>query len=154
MPAPLQLVTFHVHDMRIGVDIKSVVEVLALTPISRIPAAPEFLAGVIHWRGHIVPVLSLRKRLGLPPDSFDAHSRIVLTTVGNEIVGMIVDRTNAIVKTAALDVQSPARAMAGALADFFQGVVRIGEELVMLIDTTRVLSMDEQSQILRTVRQP
>lgn len=147
----IRLVTFRVHDMRLGVDILSVVEVLPRTPIHRLPAAPEYLAGVIHWRGHIVPILSVRARFGLPPAEETDRSRIVLTGLGADTIGLLVDEVHQIVRVSDAEVQPPAAAMAAALAEYFRGVVRVGEELIMLIDTQRIVSTDEQSRIRSSV---
>ncbi len=147
----IRLITFRVHDMRLGVDILSVVEVLPRTPIHRLPAAPEYLAGVIHWRGHIVPVISVRARFGVAAAEPTDRTRIVLTTLGNDTVGLLVDEVHQIVRVNDSEVQPPAAAMAAALAEYFRGVVRIGEEMILLIDTGRIVSSEEHARIQRTV---
>ncbi len=147
MPAPLRLVTFWVHDMRLGIDIHSVIEVMALAPISRVPSAPPYLAGVINTRGKVVPVVSIRARFGLPADPMHERTRIVLVGVGADTVGLLVDRVGQIERVDPGQVQPPPPSLAGALADFFRGIVRSGEELIMLIDTQRLLSTDEQARL-------
>jgi len=151
MSSLLQLVTFRVHDMRLGVDIQSVAEVLPNTPVSHVPAAPPFLAGVIQWRGRVVPVIDLRKRFGLPAAETADRTRIVLATAGADVVGLIVDGMASIVKVERAQVQTPPAAMASHLAAYFTGVVRVGEDLVIVIDTGRVVSAGEASEIRKVV---
>lgn len=148
----LQLVTFHAHDMRLGVDIQSVLKVLPPATISRVPAAPGFLEGVIHWQERVVPVISARRRLGLPDAPATEQTRIVLISVGTDVMGLLVDRTGAIAKADLRELQPPPRTVAAAFANFFRGVVRSGGDLIMVIDANHVLSLEEVSEVRRSVQ--
>jgi len=61
----LQLVSFHVGDEEFGLGILRVQEIIRIQPLTRVPNLPEFIDGVINLRGKVIPVVGLRKRLGL-----------------------------------------------------------------------------------------
>ena len=61
----MQLVSFVIGKEQFGVNILLVQEIIRMAPITSIPNAPEFIEGVINLRGHIIPVIDLRKRLHL-----------------------------------------------------------------------------------------
>lgn len=46
--------------------------------ITRVPKAQTYFKGIINLRGEIVPVMSVRKRMGLDDDVFTNASRIII----------------------------------------------------------------------------
>ena len=67
----LQLVSFHVGDEEFGLDILRVQEIIRIQPLTRVPNLPDYIDGVINLRGKVIPVIGLRKRLGLDKQSAD-----------------------------------------------------------------------------------
>ena len=61
----IQMVSFMLEGELFGVDILMVQEIIKQMPITAIPDAPDFIAGVINLRGRIIPIIDLRKRLNL-----------------------------------------------------------------------------------------
>ena len=59
------LATFFLGREEYGVDVRLVQEIIRVTEITQVPRAPEFIKGVINLRGRIIPVVDLRKKLGL-----------------------------------------------------------------------------------------
>src|SRR5919112_1572832 len=72
-----QLVTCCVGQEEFAVDILSVKEINRMVDITRVPKAPVFVEGVINLRGRIIPVLDLRRRLGMAEGTHTARSRTV-----------------------------------------------------------------------------
>jgi purine-binding chemotaxis protein CheW len=59
-------VAFLVAGRQFVVPAAEVAEVLRDGRVNNVPRAPESLAGLLNLRGRIVPVIDLRRRLGLP----------------------------------------------------------------------------------------
>ena len=64
--AEAQFVTLGIEREVFGVPVESVLEILDMQPVFRVPEAPAYLLGLIDLRGRSVPVLDLRTKLGLP----------------------------------------------------------------------------------------
>ena len=64
-PQNSQYVAFNLRDEEYGVSILNVQEIRNLTDITRVPFAADFIKGVINLRGSVLPVIDLKKRLGL-----------------------------------------------------------------------------------------
>lgn len=64
--ADLQLVTFFLDREEYGIDVMGVREIITMTEITRTANTPSQVEGIINLRGRIVPIISLRKRFGLP----------------------------------------------------------------------------------------
>jgi purine-binding chemotaxis protein CheW len=65
----VQLIGFRVGDQLYAMDILSVVQIIPLRKPVRVARAPEFVEGVIHLRGMVVPVVDLRRRFGVESES-------------------------------------------------------------------------------------
>ena len=79
----LQLVSFRLEDEEFGLEILRVQEIIRIQQLTRVPASPDFIEGVINLRGRIIPVISLRRRFGLvqgPPDKPVSYTHLTLPT--------------------------------------------------------------------------
>ena len=63
----VELCAFRVGDEEYVIDLRRVREILNLTEITAVPKAPEGIEGVMNVRGHVIPVVDVRKRLGVVP---------------------------------------------------------------------------------------
>ena len=60
-----EVLVFYIEDVLYAIDIKYVVEIIGMQPITQIPKIPEYIKGVINIRGKVVPVMSVRKKFQL-----------------------------------------------------------------------------------------
>lgn len=126
--------------LRCALMLDAVTEVLPLVATSPLPHAPDVLDGVIDVHGTLVPVLSLRARLGLPRRPPDLEDHMVLSTVAGRLVALWVDRADDVVEVDPRDV-APASDVAA--ADFLAGVTRLQDGLVLIYDVRSFLAADE-----------
>src|SRR5438034_9938631 len=61
----LQVVSFHVGEEEFGLDILRVQEIIRVQRLTRVPNSHKFGDGVINLRGRVIPVIDLRKRVGI-----------------------------------------------------------------------------------------
>ncbi len=96
----LQLCVWRVGSESFVVDLRRVEEILPVPLITAVPRAPSFLEGVTRLRGEVLPVVDVRKRLGVWPDERASLSasgkprnreRLVVCRLGARRVGFIVD---------------------------------------------------------------
>lgn len=96
--ARIELLTFELGEEVYGVDLQQVVEILTPRPVTPLPRAPSFVAGVASLRGAVIPVLDLAARLGLPTAAPGGATRIVVLKDGAEAMGFRVDRVRGVVR--------------------------------------------------------
>jgi len=92
-----QLVTFRLGQETYGIDIFKIREVIYLQRIRVIPNAPEFMEGVIKVRNQIIPVVNLKKRLGIQGSKED-KPRIMVLDMDEQLLGIIVDDISKVLK--------------------------------------------------------
>ncbi|WP_419656937.1 CheW1: chemotaxis protein CheW [Desulfosarcina variabilis str. Montpellier] len=140
-----QLIGFVIGDELFGVDILTVQEIIRDTTITAIPDAPDFLEGVINLRGRIVPVIDLRKRLKLiESDQINTEPWIIILTVEGRTTGFMVDRVTKVLNVPKESIKpAPDIVVAGLKSQYIQGVCKMDQHLLILLNFSRILLVEE-----------
>lgn len=147
--ARIQLIVFRLDQVEFAVPIEQVwhVERLAEQTITWVPRGPAFLEGVFNVRGQVIPVLDLKKRLGMPAGAHSPRARVLIVEMADQRVGLIVDGVSDILWFASDKVEPPPPMVAQISGVFVQGVVREEERLLILLDLREVLSPGEREEL-------
>jgi purine-binding chemotaxis protein CheW len=148
-----QLVVFELADEFYGVDISGVESIIKLQDITAVPHAPDFVEGVTNLRGTVLPVIDLRRRFCLQAGERNGDTRIVVVDVDGSKVGMIVDAVTEVLRVPDEAIEPPSPLVVTINSAFITGIAKMEGRLVILIDLSRVLSMDEKTE-LQAVKQP
>jgi purine-binding chemotaxis protein CheW len=146
----LQLVSFKIGEEEFGVDILKVQEINRMTDVTRVPNAPEYVDGVINLRGKVIPIVDLRRRLGMPRKDHDRNTRIVVVELSGKIVGFVVDAVSEVLRIPKGVTESPPVA-AGIKAEYITAVGKLEDRLLMLLDLDRVLSSNDAVAVSEVV---
>lgn len=134
----IQLVVFSLAGEDFGVPIAQVREINRLVPITAIPKAPPSVLGVINLRGNVTPVMSLRERFGFPRDTSDEATRIVVSEVGAETVGFVVDAVTEVLRVDDSAIEAAPESAAGVAAEFIKGIGKVDDRLIIVLDLEKV----------------
>ncbi len=138
--AETQLVVFDLAAEFYGVDIGDVREIIRMQSITRVPGAPPFIEGVINLRGKVVPVVDLRKRLGLNVNEQTQETRIVVVDIAGRDVGVIVDGVTEVLRIPLSSVEPPSSMITNADSDYLRGIARLEDKLIILLDLSKALA--------------
>lgn len=148
-----QLVSFRIGEEEFGVDILMVQEIIRLPNITPIPNAPSFILGMINLRGKIIPVIDLRQRLrinGGGRSENDRRSRILIVEMFTHVTGFIVDSVSEVMKVADAEIEPTPHLVASSInAEYIQGVIKLPNRLIMLLDFSRILDPREGREMER-----
>lgn len=139
----LQWVTFRLDNETYGVNVMQVQEVLRMTEIAPVPGAPDYVLGIINLRGNVVTVIDTRKRFGLEPREVDDATRIVITEIEQQVIGMLVDAVAEVVDVRMSEIETAPSVGNDESSRFIQGVSSREGELLILVDLNKLLSADE-----------
>lgn len=141
----IQLVGFIIGNEMFGVDILMVQEIIRSAPITAVPNSPDFVEGVINLRGNIIPVIELRKRLNLYSMDVDpSDTWILILNIDDRVTGFIVDSVTKVLKIQEETIEPPPDiVIAGLESQYIQGVCKIDEKLLILLDFNRILLQEE-----------
>ena len=139
MENELEFIAFRVENQEYCINIMSVREIRGWTQETSLPLTPGFVRGVINLRGSVVPIIDLATRLGLPAPDPTARHVIIISQVGQQIVGLLVDAVSDILTTSSGNIQSTPEVASQTAREFVRGVLPIEERMINLIDLESVL---------------
>ena len=146
-----QYLTFSVSGETFGVAISAIKEIIEYRTPTDVPMMPGFIRGVINLRGKVVPVVDLSVRFGRSKMDVVRRTCIVILEIHDgeqrQEIGAVVDAVSAVVDIADTDIEPPPQFGAKLRADFISGMGRLGEKFVILLDVTRVLSVEELANL-------
>ena len=142
----MQLVSFRVGGEEFGLDILRVQEIIRIQQLTRVPNSSDFVEGVINLRGNVIPVIALRRRIGLEDRAHDKHTRIVVAEVSGNVLGFIVDSVSEVLRIPADTVQPPPR-LGKVEREYVSGVGKLEDRLLILLDVDRLMSGSEQAML-------
>lgn len=130
-----QVVVFRLGSEEFGVPIDSVQEIVRVPEaLTHVPKAPEAVEGVINLRGSVLPVVDLRRRLGLPSVERNEGQRIVVLLIHGARTGFIVDAVAEVLKV-------PRQAI--------EPAPRVSAEQATLL--ARMANIDKQKRMLQLI---
>jgi purine-binding chemotaxis protein CheW len=139
--------TFRLGDELFAINVFQVREILDLTPITKVPTAPEHLRGVVNVRGKAIPVVDLRRRFGLPKVTDTVHTRIVVLELELDgapcVVGGQADSVHEVIELDAGQIDPPPSLASRWRAETVRGMARRGDDFIMLLDVGRVFDVEE-----------
>jgi purine-binding chemotaxis protein CheW len=139
-----QYLTFSVAGDEYALPILRVREILAYTPLTRVPRAPEFVAGVMNLRGIVVPVIDLCVKLGLPTTTIHPTTCIVLIDIVEESrptsVGLLVDDVCRVIALTPDEVAPPPAFGTRIDLDYLRGMGDLGDHFALILDIDRLLT--------------
>ena len=127
-------VTIYVNNQLFGIPVERVKDILIPDKIAKIPLAPKEIAGSINLRGHIVTVVDVRMRLGLPP--LEDESNIICTTVelGHELYSLKVDNVGAVITLTRDKIEQNPSTLDPKWRAISSGVVKLENDLMIVLD--------------------
>ena len=140
-------VIFKVGGAEYVLPASDVLQMESFTGATEVPGSAPYVAGIIHVRGRVVPVVDLRVRFGLPPAKVSLDSRVVVAELAGRTIGLLADSAREVVKLEPEQLQAPPSMMTvdGAVG-FVKAVAYVQKRLLMLLDFAKVIG-EESSNV-------
>lgn len=141
----VQVVAFKLREEEYGFNILNVREIRGLTDITRVPNALDFIKGVINLRGSVLPVIDLKKRLGLQDTPYTNDTRIVVVRSEDIEVGMIVDAVTEVITLEAAHIDA-SKVVDNETNRFITGIGKEAEgRLIIMLNLEEVIGLQDIS---------
>jgi len=144
----MQLIIFKLNGAEYALPIDQVKEVVLTPSIAKIPHTESYIKGVANIRGTIITIMDLEERFKLASSqdpSENSYNYTLFIESDNQKVGVLVkevpntltvreseiDRSSGIMQYSSLDV------------DCIEGIVKIGDRLIILIDFFKMTGIPE-----------
>lgn len=142
----VQIVTFRVGKNYYGININAVQTIIKPESACPVPFTPEYVLGLINLRGQIVPVIDLRKRLGLEAVEETKDTRIVIVAIRNEWAGIMVDAVTGVTNLKESDIEPPSAIVSDTEAQLLSGIGKNDSQLILILDVYALFTLEERGK--------
>jgi len=139
----IQLVSFRLAGQEFAFNIFQVERILRYERPAPLPKAPAFLEGMLQYQDGAVPVIDLRKRLGVAAPQEEGTRIIVLEWEGTKL-GAVVDAVTEVMQVPAASVAPPQPIVRGLAAEYIAGIVVRDKRTIVVFNTGKLLSATEK----------
>ena len=136
----MQYIGFLMNGNEYTIPILKVQEIVNLPNVTKLPQASDYLEGVTNLRGKIIPIINLKKMVGLPSES--PGEKVIVISSGRITFGILVDGITGVISIEENEIESAANFM-NTLIDQIEGVARRNDRLVVLLDTKKLIPMED-----------
>ena len=140
-----QFLTFTLQDEEFGIEILRVQEIKGLSRITPIPNMPAYIRGVMNLRGTVVPIIDLRAKFAMPESEYNQFTVIIVVTIGEKVVGLVVDAVSDVLNVADDNVESAPDIGEEADTSFMTGIAKSGDRLITLLNMDELVDVESVS---------
>jgi chemotaxis signal transduction protein len=136
-------VLFELAGKTCGVRSRVVQSVEMVEHVTAVPNALPFVEGVTLTRGHVIPSVNLRIRLGFPRIPIDVRARMLVVRSNGRTAGMLVDGAREFISIPAAAIQPPRETdhpeNRGFSPRYLEGIATLGNRNVLILNVEEVL---------------
>jgi len=130
-----------------AVSVYKVLEVLQMQKVTQVPKAPEYIRGVINFRGEILPVVETRTKFNMP-DREDEEKYVIivldLQINGQKLIlGAMADGVKDVLEIKEEDIKEVPEMGSNYNTEFLKGMLKVDDGFIMILDIDRVFSVED-----------
>ncbi len=139
-----QYIVVKIGSEQYGIDISYIDNIVRMQKITRVPTSQFYFKGVINLRGEVIPVMSIRRKMGLADDVYTNASRIIILKFEQkDALGIVVDEVKEVINLGQSEIDKLSQGPKDDKEMFINGIGKNGEELVSLFDINSIIDEHE-----------
>lgn len=135
--------SFCIAEEEYCIEIRYITEIVGIQHIAQVPDMPDFVKGVINLRGRVIPVMDVRLRFKMVAREYDERTCVIVSTVGESLVGFVVDTVREVCSIPEEDVSGAPGGSRSERSRYIKGIARVGEGVKIIIDIEKLMLEDE-----------
>ena len=141
---------FQLGQEAYALPLLSVREVIGVPDITSVPQVPSHFLGIMNLRGLIISVLDLRIKMGIKPLASE-ETAVIILDLGDYNLGVMVDQVNAVVQLNESDIAEKPMIDSSKVSDAITGVFRKDQQLILLLNVAKALSVEDRSALAKSL---
>jgi len=136
-----QYMSFCINGRTYAIQLTQVAEITPMCELNQMPHMPKYVEGLLDLRGYVLPVVSLRTRMGLPKnESTEAASILILSHEGSRI-GVLVDQVESVITATADQHAKLSPLLEGVHGIWVIDILLLKEKVILVLDSSALASM-------------
>ncbi|MBO5293310.1 MAG: purine-binding chemotaxis protein CheW [Lachnospiraceae bacterium] len=141
-----QFIVIKLGEEQYGINIQYIDNIVRMQNMTRVPKVAPYLKGVINLRGEIVPVMSIRQKMGLQVDEYTKATRIIILKLEQHgTIGIIVDEVKEVVTLNNAEIEKVSYDNNEEKSSFISGIGKQDGNLISLLDLNAVVAEKENA---------
>jgi purine-binding chemotaxis protein CheW len=136
----IKMLTFSIDNVTYGVDVNQVREVKNFEGATPVPYAPQYVKGVTNLRGEVIPVIDLRRRIGLTDKTESQTPSIMIIVQDKHPIGVIVDTVVEVLTLQKQNIEPSPETLLTGHSEGVIGVAKHDKDLIVMLDVLKVVS--------------
>lgn len=132
-------VIFKLNEEYYGIPINNVLSIEKVSKTTRIPNAPNYINGVINLRGEVIPIISLKSKLGMKEDILSTTSRVIVITKNEIVAGLVADSSSEVLEIDKQNIDKPPNAEDNQYIEYISGIGKALDRLIILLNLEKIL---------------
>lgn len=138
-------------DLRVALPIANVERVTRAAYLTPLPNSPAIILGMVNIQGRVIPVINMRRRFKLPERAIALTDQLVIAHTRRRPVALVADAVNGVHAYDPPDIVGATNILPD--IEFFEGVVKLDDGLVLIHNLDRFLSLDEAESLDQAMAQ-
>ena len=131
-----QYLSFHLDGQIYGVPLAQVAEITPYQELNQIPHMPKGVEGLLDLRGRVIPVISLRSRMGLEQQGAGLSKNIIVLALGGASpIGVLVDAVDSVITAQPEQLVPASLLLAGPEGAWVRGFILQEQRIIALLDS-------------------
>jgi purine-binding chemotaxis protein CheW len=139
--------TLQVGKETFGIEIRYVIEIVGLQPVTEMPEMPEHIKGIINLRGKIIPIMDVRLRFKMPAREYDDRTCIIIIDMSGITIGLVIDSVSDVLTISDDEIMKKPEMSIKDDCGYVKNIGRINNKVILLIDCEKLLSANECEEI-------
>lgn len=141
-----QVVVFVLDGQRYAQRLEVVERVVRAVAVTPVPETPAFILGVINLAGRLLPVISLRRCLGLPDRPVRPADQFMITRTSQLTVALVVDEVEVLQVLTSARAVSPEDVLPGRGCRV-RGLLKLEGDVILIYDLEQFFDLEDQERI-------
>ena len=146
-----QLMVFRLGDEYYGLDISNVHSIEKQLAVVRVPNSSPNIKGIINLRNEIIPVIDLRSKFNMTDSGKNNADELIIINMPENKIALSMDAVEKIYLVTTDDVRSMPSIAKGDGVTYFNGVVKLDDRLVIIVNPMELLSEEERKAVEKIV---
>ena len=134
-----KVISFKLGSSLFGIEILNVQEVMRAVKATRLLRSAPFVEGIIDFRGEVIPLIHLGKRLSLAGSQVEDGAMVIVVELRGRRAGLVVDSVAEIVTLTDDQALSLPLDIGGLRPEYIRGLSTTKDGLLIVLDVEKLL---------------
>ncbi|BBJ27783.1 chemotaxis protein CheW [Athalassotoga saccharophila] len=148
----MKVVNFMIGEEEYAIDIMKIDSIVPVGKIVRIPNAPDFVEGLMDFRGVAIPVINGRKKFLVSDTSKKENQKAIVVNVGNKKVAIIVDEVKEVITLSQNQLEEPPEEISNSSNKYIGAISNMNGRMIIILDIDKILTDKESVQLANAMR--